>query len=380
MHARISKYVSHWRRQSPLDRALLLALVTTTLYLVVGLLSGGRTLPAFLFDRGGDLFMDYFNSLRDAAQGARVYTERRVIYPPMANLIFLALSYLVPPAYRNSAFAARHTWRQYPTAILSLVFFLAIPLLLTALIWKDQCRRHGLPRRTLLLLLLNVPLLYLVERGNMLLLTLPLLLFFLYYKESANACVREIAYLSLALAISLKLYPALFLFFLLAHRRFAALLRTSAYSVAFLVLPSFAFGGVSALGTLLTNVLSFAKDKGGALPALFSYLPFALALFLFILSLLRDTTTSLRLALAGATLFTFPALHALYAYVFLLAPLPALLSDPSPSRPFRALRCALIAPLFLFPFLGARGYLVLCAISVLCLFLSTLAQKNTPVN
>ncbi len=384
MKATIHRFVAWLRRKSPTDRALLFLLATALLYLAVGAISGGRTLSAFLFDRGNDLFMDYFNSLRDAAQGERVYTERRVIYPPMANLIFLVLSYLVPPAYRNSTFAARHTWRQYPTAILSLVLFLAVPLVLTALILNAERRRRGLPRRALLLLLCNVPLLYLVERGNMLLPTLPALLFFLYYNDNQSAWLREGANLALAFAVSVKLYPALLVLFLLARRRFAATCRVLAYSATLILLPSFAFGGLASLFTLLSNILSFTADKDGAAPALLAYLPFLLALSLFTLSLLRNASASLRMALAGATLFVFPALHAVYAYVFLLAPLPALLAERSPTRVLRIARLALLLPLAFYPFLTARGHLVLCSLAVAALLTCGVfllkAQKNTPVN
>ena len=222
MKSRFSRLVAHLRQKTPTDRTLLALLTLLSLYLITGAISGGRTLVAPFFDRGCDLFMDYFNSLRDAAQGARVYTERRVIYPPMANLIFLVFSRLVPSAYLDTPFGARHTWRQYPTAILSLVLFLAIPLLMTALIQNAERRHLGLPRRALVPLLFNLPLLFLIERGNILLLTLPALLFFLYYYNSPRTHVRELSYLSLAFAISLKLYPVLALLFLLAQRRFAA--------------------------------------------------------------------------------------------------------------------------------------------------------------
>lgn len=372
------------RRQSPVDRALLFLAASGALYLAVGLASGGKTLIAPFFERGNDLFMDYFNSLRDAAQGPRVYTERHVIYPPMANLIFLALSYLVPPAYRDTAFAARSTWRQYPTAVLSLVLFLAVPLVLTALLFAAVCRRYALPRRTLPLLLCNLPVLFLIERGNMLLPTLPALLFFLYYKESKRSVTRELAYLSLAFAVSVKLYPALLVLFLLADRRFAATCRVIAYSTLLTLLPSLAFGGPSCLRTMLSNVLTFAKERDGSAPPLLAYLPFLVALLLFTLFLLCEMPHSLRIALAGAALFTFPALHAVYAYVFVLAALPALLAAHAPSRALRITRGILLAPLAFFPFLTARVYLVLCSFSVAVLLayaiLLVKTQKNTPVS
>ena len=60
---------------------------------------------ALFFRSGEDMFMDFFNSVRDAAQFARVYTERRVIYPPLANLLFLIFSRFLPASYTDTAFA-----------------------------------------------------------------------------------------------------------------------------------------------------------------------------------------------------------------------------------------------------------------------------------
>ena len=384
MKSRFSRLVAHLRQKTPTDRTLLALLTLLSLYLIAGAISGGRTLAAPFFERGRDLFMDYFNSLRDAAQGARVYTERRVIYPPMANLIFLVFSRFVPSAYLDTPFGARHTWRQYPTAILSLVLFLAIPLLMTALIQNAERRRLGLPRRALVPLLFNLPLLFLIERGNILLLTLPALLFFLYYYNSPRTHVRELSYLSLAFAISLKLYPVLALLFLLAQRRFAATCRVLLYSALMLLLPSLAFGGPRAFGVLLANVLSFAANAEGTAPTLLVYLPFLFSVSLFALSLFRHAKPSLCTALLGLSLFTFPALHAVYAYVFLTAPLLALLSDRDATPPNRAFRTALTLPLFLFPVLGSHGYLILarccCAILLCCAALLLRATKNAPVN
>ena len=384
MKTRFSRLVARLRQKTPTDRALLAFLAFLSLHLITGALSGGRTLAAPFFDHLGDLFMDYFNSLRDAAQGVRAYTERRVIYPPMANLIFLTFSRLVPNASLNTPFAARHTWRQYPTAILSLVLFLAIPLLLTALLQNAKRKQLGLPRRTLLLLLFNLPLLYLIERGNILLLTLPALLFFLYYYNSPSARLRELSYLSLAFAISLKLYPILAILFPLAQRRFAAACRVLLYSMLLLILPAFAFGGPAVFRVLLVNILSFAANAEGAAPALLSYLPFLFSLALFLLALYRHAEEPLCMALLATSLFTFPALHALYAYVFFTAPLPALLAKQDLTPTHLIFRAALLTPLLLFPLLGARSYLALAsccsAILLCCAALLLRATKNAPVS
>ena len=62
------------------------ALLYYLLYIIIG--GSGAVLRSFMLE-GDDFLMDFYNSVRDVAQGTGVYTERHVIYPPMANLVML---------------------------------------------------------------------------------------------------------------------------------------------------------------------------------------------------------------------------------------------------------------------------------------------------
>ncbi len=340
---------------------------------VTALFGGSDALRHLFFDRGGDLFMDYFNSVRDAAQGLGAYTERRVIYPPMANFIFLLFSYLVPTPYRATAFTARHTWRLYPAAWLSLFLFLAIPLAaLLVLCYRQGARqKRGLAA---LAALFNFPLFYLLERGNILLFALVAVLFFFFYEQDARPVYRELALVSLAFAISLKLYPALLALPLLSKERYREALRLALYSLSLLILPSFFFGGPRCLWLMLQNILSFTEgahtpwgDLFGFLPApwptLLDYLPFLILLCLFLRAvLIRSHTVSV---LGICALFAFPALQLPYAWSLFLGPL--FLPQKLPQKNKRGYLAALLTPFPIYPFATAALYRVLTALSLLAL-------------
>lgn len=341
------------RSLSFIDRLLLLLLLFGALYLAAGLLFDARQLLLPFFDRGGDLFMDFFNSVRDAAQGPRVYTERRVIYPPLANLIFWLFGALVPSAYQNTTFAERATWSEYSGAIFALSLYLLLPTLLLILLFFFKIKKEALPPRLLFLLLFNLPLLYLIERGNLLLFTLPALFFFLFYYEDPRAGLRECSLVALSFAIATKLYPALFALILVARRRYAAFFRVALYSLLLVLLPSLPFGGIGGIWQMVLNILSFSDNADGTSP-LFSYLPFLFSLSLFLLALWRKKSDLTLFFLGACALYFFPALHALYAYSLFL---PFFLLLPKKPHALHRLLLRLVPlPLFFYPFLSSRVY------------------------
>ena len=87
-----------FKRKNPAEFFAAFMAVSLIIYLIASLIWGGKVLCGIFFADGTDLFMDFFNSVRDVSQGTGVYTDRGVIYPPMANLIFLLCLRLIPEA------------------------------------------------------------------------------------------------------------------------------------------------------------------------------------------------------------------------------------------------------------------------------------------
>lgn len=227
-------------------------------------LNAEKGFEQLFFSSGNDLFMDFFNSVRDAAQFSGVYTERGVIYPPLANLLFLIFSRFLPESYLGTSFDDRHLWREIPGAYL--LIFLYTLVLLTALyiLLRENTRESG--RRAIFFSLAAVfsfPVIFAVERGNIILLSAILVLVFVATYDSESRTQRELGLICLAAAFGLKLYPALFGWVLIADKRYREAARCVCYGVLFLLIPSFFFGGPVCIWYMVRNVLRFS-DVGGA--------------------------------------------------------------------------------------------------------------------
>lgn len=243
--------------------------ISLGIYLLLSLLIGKGFFSVIYYIRNEDAFMDFFNSIRDSAQGMDAYLERKIIYPPMANMIFFLFSKLTSEAYNHTVFEDRYDWINYGDAIGLIVGFIAVTaLVLAVLIFLSQKGKFEVRCAVSALGLCTVPFLNLFERGNLLSLCFLGLLVYMLCDRSRNAAVREIGLLFLSFAISLKLYPALFAWLLIGDRRWKDFIRVVVYSVILLILPAFAFGDPTCLLAMVENIFSFSSGSGGALGAM----------------------------------------------------------------------------------------------------------------
>ncbi len=248
---------------SPITTFIFMMLLSHVVILIVSLFSDGRTILDLFFIKGNDTFMDFFNSVRDASQGAKAYSIRHIIYPPMAAATFLLFSNFFPNAYLQTPFAIRETWPQYEGAYYAIAIF----LILTVLALFFACyypRNFSHPIAVLIAVfgVCNVPNLYAIERGNIILFSTAAVIFFAFTYDSKNKLVREASLLALAFAFSIKLYPVLFASLLLVDKRYKDLIKCAIYSILLLLLPSLFFGGIwHCVKFLFENTFSFSATK-----------------------------------------------------------------------------------------------------------------------
>lgn len=94
-----------------------------------------------------------------------------------------------------------------------------------------------------------------VERGNLIILSVILSIFFVNYYDSSNKFVRELAFIALAAAAALKATPALLGIILLYEKRYKEAARLIVYGIAFCFLPFlFLKGGFANIPVFLNNV------------------------------------------------------------------------------------------------------------------------------
>lgn len=320
------------------------------------------------FLNGYDIFMDFFNSVRDASQWAAVYTERKVIYPPMANLLFLILSGFLPAEYTATPFWARTNWREVPSAIL-LVFITFFTLFLLFFILVRESVRTSSRKWSIAFSIcaaFSFPFLHCLERGNIIFLSFLAILVFLLTYHSESRVYREIGLLSLAFSFSLKLYPVLFGYFLLADKRYKDAVRCALYGLLMLILPSFFFGGPGCLALLVQDVLSSAIHSNQetfttylssllnihatVLTVIFYSWCLCCAAALLVAPFVFQSKPWKAWLLGCMLILTVPSLTSPYSYIFVFAPFLLLINDKSSrQRSDWIYAVAMMLPFFPFP-------------------------------
>ena len=235
---------------------ILLALVAV----IAGIVTKGETVKNVLFNHD-DVFMDFFNSVNNCGFAYDAYDEFGVIYPPLVVLFYKATSLLFP-----AKLAAQEIKASSLGMIIFTIYTVACVMLLIKCIKKYKIG-NGLDKFLFAVsMFLSVPMIFLLERGNILILVISLLFVFLYGYDSEKASTRHLAYICLAIAVSIKLYPVVFGLLLLRKKKnFKNIAWCVFYGIIFFFVPFIFIGGFSQLFVLIKNILytsSMFGNKG----------------------------------------------------------------------------------------------------------------------
>ncbi|MGM9684441.1 MAG: glycosyltransferase family 87 protein [Eubacteriales bacterium] len=352
----MSALKSFINRKDPAEFFIAVLLLSAVVFFVVYLCIGNGSFSDLFFLRFQDLFMDYFNSVRDASQGAGVYTERHVIYPPLANLLFLICARFGASGFNYSEWESRKSWINYPSSIF-LFFLIAVAccILIFAVFSSALKRRRAVSMLFAFFAVFNVPVLYMLERGNILVLCYITLAVFAFTYNSERKVVRELGLICLAFATAIKIYPGMFMWILLADKRFREFARCMVYTLVMTIIPSFFFGGPKCLIDIIRNVTSFSSSSASAVSVISRYLHIpssALTLAAYLWFLVCGLcfaaapfikTERWKVYIGGfVTILACPPLTALYGWSFMLIPMTIAFNKNSLSRKdwvYMALMC-----------------------------------------
>ena len=211
---------------------------------------------------GHDDFMDYFNSIRDAST-KEVY-KNGIIYPPLANLFFYVLSRMVKPELLELPFILRKQLLNDTTCLTLYAAFVFVCVFFFLQMMRNKLSGSVSPRVAFsfpLLMFFSYPMLYCIQRGNILLLAMVLTMFFVFYRNDERKWVRELSYIALAVAAGIKLYPAVFGLLLLTDRKFKEALRLVLYGAFFIFVPFFFYDGFESMRDLFENLKKFSEQS-----------------------------------------------------------------------------------------------------------------------
>lgn len=260
------------RRLTPMQIYCWATVACLAMLLLALLASRGTLLHRFFFYDVTDTGMDFFHSI-EYVRGRMPYGQFDTLYPPLANLFFYVLYLLVPKTQSAtwtesyiSSLNMRGTERdlrlQQATMMLFVVFVIVVVLGIVSM--TERLTRSCGGRKKLLAFcaVFSYGVLYGLERGNILLLCWPLMVFFVLYRNSQNPILRELACLALAVVAGLKLYPAFLGILLLKDKNYIAAIRTVIYGIVCFIFPLFFFNeGLYGLTLWIRVLFAFSENN-----------------------------------------------------------------------------------------------------------------------
>ncbi len=228
--------------------------------MLVGYLNNDHTITrSFFWPDSKDAFMDFINPMQSvlsnnyATEGH--YTNVGGTYPPVARFCFWLAGNILPS--ETQMLAATSIKADYGT----LLTFFFLTLCMVALI--GVYRILGGEKRFLfpVLAVFSSPMIFMVDRGNLVILTLLFCAIFVAYYRSENPVLRQIAYICLALAAATKIYPVVLGLLVVKEKKWKPIVACVIYGLAFCILPFFFIGGIRELVLYVRNVtVSFDKN------------------------------------------------------------------------------------------------------------------------
>ena len=248
----------------------------------------GEQLSLF-FERTRNFWADATNVTGMIADRNPYFSNEKGSYPPLAYLLFYPLI-LVSSTPEKICYADNVYYYLYyyqPLWVLLFVVFLIIIVVAFYTLCFQQFRNYSVSNfdaiMTCIAFCLSYPMLYTIERGNILIVSMLALSVFIFYYDSQCKWKKECALFSLAISIGLKLSPAIFGVLLIQSKDWKALVRVICYSMFFLIFPFFFFnGGIYNLLQLINNLKYISEDLvarsciigTGILPSCLKYFSF----------------------------------------------------------------------------------------------------------
>lgn len=238
-----------------IKKQIFFAIVFTSFIISIFVLisSHGVVLGNLVFGHGTDLFMDFFNHISYvSSEGwSRVYDQGyNANFPPLAYLLYGFISSVIPRGQTvmyNASQTGPYAMVAYALycVVLSVLFFNSVRKICT----NDRASLFI----TLAVILSNVFIFGVLERGNSSWIVCILLLQAICLRDSAKPIQRELALIFIATAASIKVYPAVFGLIYLIEKRWKESIRLILYGVSLFFLPFCLFGGLHGLRTFIAN-------------------------------------------------------------------------------------------------------------------------------
>lgn len=236
-------------------------LVCVSIYWLICLVMRSGGIDAYFLRDHSDTGMDYFNMLANMSHDNPWYAGAN--YPAMCFAILRIMFRAVPPEVYADGIDG-HGLRGNMIAQLGYILILIVCLIaIWELLQYLTKGTKGIKVLFAVSLLLSGPMFYLLERGNLLLISLPCLLAYYALYDSPKKKLRYVGYFCLALSASIKLYPALFGILVPIKKRYKETVHLLLIGILVFFLPFFWFNGFDSVMDMIRG-FSVAADVMGS--------------------------------------------------------------------------------------------------------------------
>lgn len=208
-------------------------------------------------------FADFFDHVRRFYLGLNnVYFEgMHASFPPLAYCIYYLISCIL---YKNNV-KNPYSLQTSPSGVLIVSITIAILAVFFVFATLKFYEDSNISKKKLMsiMLLLSYPFWLAIERGNMSLLVLIILMYAFAMKNSEKKVERELAILLFAIAFGLKLYPAIFGVIYLSEKRYKEALRLTVYGLLFFFVPFIFFQGTVGFLAFYRNITAVGSGATG---------------------------------------------------------------------------------------------------------------------
>lgn len=243
---------------------LLLLLSVLSLALSTYVTHGNNLETVYYQERGSDyplenIGMDLYNSMLFAEK--ENYQTSPAVYSPLNFLIYGFIAKSVPAIQTQTGkdLNGLGSFLNTQESIMTFTYVSIICVML--LIWSLLRLSQRSGWRALLLIVLVLacgPMIFVLERGNGLILSASLIGCFLIWYHDKSPVLREFALICLATSAVLKIYPVVFGLLLLQEKRWGESLRCALYGIFLFFVPFAFFGGFTAIRAYFDTSISSA--------------------------------------------------------------------------------------------------------------------------
>lgn len=240
------------RKITPIVLVYVLLSIGTGAMLLTLVVSKGAFLERIVYDFS--YFADFFDHVRRFYLGLdNVYLEgMHACFPPLAYMLYGLTASVIYRQNINNPDAVSTNG----AGMLVLCMFTA--MLAAGFVFASfrlyQEQNMAAKKCLIGLLLISYPFWLAIERGNMSMVVLIVLLYAMALMDSEKGWERELALILIAIAAGLKLYPAVFGVLYLAEKRYREAVRLVLYGLFFFFAPFLFFQGTIGLKLFLHNI------------------------------------------------------------------------------------------------------------------------------